>query len=179
MPWLTKLREWIDGENLDPKAIQPEHDIFTPIRRTSQDFLVYVARNIDQVLQRETFVTPKGTTFAPREFRVLFSPQDHRAWQEQHKLAGLLRWLQEVFEERITQITTNPERSISFTIRVQADEQLREGQVQVIPVWQTTEEPNTSATTSFPYAQRSVQVSSAHPEEQEAVYICRLPEHKR
>src|SRR5437868_11551207 len=93
MSWLANLRKWIDGDDVvtgegDPKP-----------RSKWEDFLVAVAREVDQTMQREMFTPPGGPTYIPREYKVFLSSADDADWQGE-KREGLERGLHHVLSER-------------------------------------------------------------------------------
>src|ERR1044071_8262796 len=75
MGWFESLRKWIDGEeDIDEQG---------QVRARSKwdDFLVTVAREIEQCMQREMFTPPGGPTYVPREYIVFMSTTDDADWQ--------------------------------------------------------------------------------------------------
>jgi hypothetical protein len=89
--WLESLRKWIDGEeDLDEQG-QPR------ARSKWDDFLVSIAREVEETMQRERFTPPGGPTYVPREYVVFLNPEDDSEWQGE-KREGLERGLHHVLE---------------------------------------------------------------------------------
>src|SRR5258708_3340806 len=97
MKWFETLRKWIDGEeDMDEKG---------EVRARSKwdDFLVAVAREIEEVMRREMFTPPGGPTYVPREYAVFLSSADDAEWQGE-KREGLERGLYHVLSERAKEL---------------------------------------------------------------------------
>ncbi|MGH9762552.1 MAG: FhaA domain-containing protein, partial [Blastocatellia bacterium] len=127
--WVQNLRKWIDGEDaLD------EDDSPRP-RSKWEDFLVSVAREIEQTMLREMFTPPGGPTYIPREYIVLLSTADDADWQGE-KREGLQRGLYHVLSERAKELVgTNEFQTKTFSVELRIDGTLETGKFRVQHVW--------------------------------------------
>src|SRR5216684_3862888 len=78
MGLLEPLRKWIDGERDNDLFETP--DLQPRPRRTSEEFLVRLAREISAVMEYEMFTPPGGPTYIPREYILFLSNDDDREW---------------------------------------------------------------------------------------------------
>ncbi|PYP87772.1 MAG: hypothetical protein DMF61_08990 [Blastocatellia bacterium AA13] len=129
MSWLANLRKWIDGDDVvtgegDPKP-----------RSKWEDFLVAVAREVDQTMQREMFTPPGGPTYIPREYIVFLSSADDADWQGE-KREGLERGLHHVLSERARELVGDREfQTKTFTVELRVDAALETAHFRVQHVW--------------------------------------------
>ncbi|HXG95352.1 MAG TPA: FhaA domain-containing protein [Blastocatellia bacterium] len=131
MGFFERLRKWIDGEeDLDEQG-QPHP------RSRWDDFLVAVAREIEQVMQREMFTPPGGPTYVPREYIVFLSTADDAEWQGE-KREGLERGLFYVLSERAKELAGDNEfQTKTLTVELRVDPNLEQGHFRVQHVWDT------------------------------------------
>lgn len=129
--WFENLRKWIDGEeDLDEQG-QPRP------RSKWDDFLVAVAREVEQSMQREMFTPPGGPTYVPREYIVFLNPEDDAEWQGE-KREGLERGLYYVLSERAKELAGENEfQTRTLTIELRVDPGLERGRFRVQHVWDT------------------------------------------
>jgi hypothetical protein len=127
--WFESVRKWIDGEeDLDEKG-QPRP------RSKWEDFLVAVAREVEQNMQREMFTPPGGPTYIPREYIVFLSTADDADWQGE-KREGLERGLHHVLSERAKELVGNTEfQTKTFTVELRVDATLEAGRFRVQHIW--------------------------------------------
>lgn len=127
--WLESMRKWIDGEeDLDEKG-QPKP------RSKWDDFLVSIAREIEQCMQREMFTPPGGPTYIPREYVVFLNTEDDAEWQGE-KREGLERGLHYVLSQRAKEIAGESEfQTKTLTIELRADSALERGKFRVQHIW--------------------------------------------
>jgi hypothetical protein len=132
--WLEGLRKWIDGEeDLDEKG-EPRP------RSKWDDFLVAIAREVGQSMEREMFTPPGGPTYVPREYIVLLSPGDDSDWQGE-KREGLERGLHHVLSERARELAGENEfQTKTLTVELRIDPALEPGRFRVQHVWDTEAE---------------------------------------
>src|SRR5260370_5535133 len=132
MSWFENLRKWIDGEeDLDEQG-QPRH------RSKWEDFLVAIAREVEQTMLREMFTPPGGPTYIPREYIVFLSPADDADWQGE-KREGLQRGLFHVLSERAKELVGTKEfQTRTFTVELRVDAGLEAGHFRVQHIWDTS-----------------------------------------
>jgi hypothetical protein len=131
MGWFESLRKWIDGEEDIDEQGQPR------ARSKWDDFLVTVARDIEQCMQREMFTPPGGPTYVPREYIVFMSTTDDADWQGE-KREGLERGLYHVLSERAKELAgANDFQTKTLTIELRVDPSLESGHFRVQHVWDT------------------------------------------
>jgi hypothetical protein len=129
--WFENLRKWIDGEeDLDEQG-QPRP------RSKWDDFLVAVAREVEESMQREMFTPPGGPTYVPREYIVFLNPEDDAEWQGE-KREGLERGLYYVLSERAKELAGENEfQTRTLTVELRVDAGLERGRFRVQHVWDT------------------------------------------
>jgi len=129
--WFENLRKWIDGEeDLDEQG-QPRP------RSKWDDFLVAVAREIEDCMQREMFTPPGGPTYVPREYIVFLNPEDDAEWQGE-KREGLERGLYHVLSERAKELAGENEfQTKTLIVELRVDAGLERGRFRVQHVWDT------------------------------------------
>jgi len=127
--WFESLRKWIDGEeDLDEQG-QPR------ARSRWDDFLVAIAREIEQSMQREMFTPPGGPTYIPREYIVFLNPEDDSEWQGE-KREGLERGLYHILSERAKELAGDNEfQTRTLTVELRVDPGLERGRFRVQHVW--------------------------------------------
>jgi Protein of unknown function (DUF3662)/FHA domain len=131
MGLFERLRKWIDGEeDLDDQG-QPHP------RSRWDDFLVAMAREVEEVMQREMFTPPGGPTYVPREYVIFLSPTDDSEWQGE-KREGLERGLYYVLSERAKELAGDNEfQTKTLTVELRVDPNLEQGRFRVQHVWDT------------------------------------------
>jgi hypothetical protein len=129
--WFESLRKWIDGEeDLDEEG-QPRP------RSKWDDFLVAIAREVEQTMQREMFTPPGGPTYVPREYIVFLNPDDDAEWQGE-KREGLERGLYHVLSERAKELSGDSEfQTRTLTVELRVDPALEQSRFRVQHVWDT------------------------------------------
>ncbi|HEY9283955.1 MAG TPA: FhaA domain-containing protein [Pyrinomonadaceae bacterium] len=145
---LESIRKWIDGEiEDDPLASVDEQ---ARPRRVWEEFLVKVAREIENVMQREMFTPPGGPTYIPPEYIVYLSNEDDRDWQGE-KRRGLEQGLFHVLSERAREIAGATQLATKqFAVELRVDGTLNKGEFRVQPVWDATESGHTMVTSRPP-----------------------------
>lgn len=127
---LGKLRGWIDDD--EETTVSPEK-ARGPSRW--EQFLISVARGIEEVMQDEMFTPPGGPTYIPREYIVFMSKEDDAEWQGE-KREGLERGLHTVIAERARELVGAGElQTRTITIELRVDANLEKGKFRVLPVW--------------------------------------------
>jgi hypothetical protein len=142
---LESIRKWIDGEiEEDPLATVDEQ---ARPRRVWEEVLVKVAREIENVMQREMFTPPGGPTYIPPEYIVYLSNEDDKDWQGE-KRRGLEQGLFHVLSERAREIAGATQLATKqFAVELRVDGTLNKGEFRVQPVWDATESGHTMVTT--------------------------------
>jgi hypothetical protein len=129
--WFESLRKWIDGEEDFDEQGQPL------ARSKWDDFLVAIAREVEQTMQREMFTPPGGPTYVPREYIVFLNPDDDAEWQGE-KREGLERGLFHVLSERARELAgENDFQTKTLTVELRVDPALEQGRFRVQHVWDT------------------------------------------
>ena len=119
--WFESLRKWIDGEEDFDEQGQPL------ARSKWDDFLVAIAREVEQTMQREMFTPPGGPTYVPREYIVFLNPDDDAEWQGE-KREGLERGLFHVLSERAKELAGENEfQTKTLTVELRVDPALEQG----------------------------------------------------
>lgn len=125
---METLRKWVDEEE-DLTGDQPRP------RSKWEDFLVSVAREVEQSMLREMFTPPGGPTYIPREYTVFLSRHDDAEWQGE-KREGLERGLHYVLSERARELVGEKEfQTRSFIVELRVDPALEAGHFRVQHVW--------------------------------------------
>jgi hypothetical protein len=129
--WFESLRKWIDGEEDFDEQGQPL------ARSKWDDFLVAIAREVEQTMQREMFTPPGGPTYVPREYIVFLNTDDDAEWQGE-KREGLERGLFHVLSERARELAgENDFQTKTLTVELRVDPTLEQGRFRVQHVWDT------------------------------------------
>src|SRR5437870_11513460 len=144
MGLIESIRRWIDGETTDD-LLEAVDEQAHP-RRTSEEFLVKIAREVEAVMQKEMFTPPGGPTYIPREYIVYLSNDDDKEWQGD-KRRGLEQGLFHVLSERARELAGSMKlQAKSFAIELRVDGTLNKGEFRVQPVWDETETGHTMVT---------------------------------
>jgi hypothetical protein len=141
---IESIRKWIDGETVeDPLAAVDER---AHPRRVWEEFLVKVAREVENVMQREMFTPPGGPTYIPPEYIVYLSNDDDKEWQGE-KRRGLEQGLFFVLSERARELSGATQLATkSFAVELRVDGTLNKGEFRVQPVWDASESGHTMVT---------------------------------
>ena len=163
MSILDSIRRWIDGEvSDDPLA---EVDEKARPRRVWEEFLVKVAREIENVMSREMFTPPGGQTFIPPEYVVYLSSEDDKDWQGE-KRKGLEQGLYYVLSERARELSGQTQLATkSFAVELRVDGTLEKGQFRVQPVWESSESGGHTMVTPRPAELSSATAAAPPPAE--------------
>ncbi len=131
---LEKFRKWLDGET---EMLAPEES-----RKASrwEELYLTIARELDQVMQREMFRVPGGPTLVPREYLIFLKPDVNKEWQGEKRKA-LVNGLKSALWERAKELTGNAEMpEKSFTVKLRSDATLEKLPFRVQHVWDPEEE---------------------------------------
>ncbi|HKG23609.1 MAG TPA: FhaA domain-containing protein [Blastocatellia bacterium] len=172
--WFESLRKWIDGEeDLDEQG-QPR------ARSRWDDFLVAIAREIEQSMQREMFTPPGGPTYIPREYVVFLNPEDDSEWQGE-KREGLERGLYHILSERAKELAGDNEfQTRTLTVELRVDPGLERGRFRVQHVWdsetqKTMVRPRKRADASVENAAQGLATVAEEREDEATIVRARKP----
>ncbi len=81
MSVLDKVRRWIDGESAEMVLEEAARNAQVKPRSRAEDFIVKIARGVEEVMQNEIVPLPQGTTIIPTEYIIFLSEEDDKEWQ--------------------------------------------------------------------------------------------------
>lgn len=166
MGLLDSIRRWIDGESGED-LLEAADENARP-RRVWEEFLVRIAREVEEVMQQEMFTPPGGPTYIPREYIVYLSNDDDKDWQGD-KRRGLEQGLFHVLSERARELSGQTQLAAkSFTVELRVDGTLNKGEFRVQAVWDETESGHTTVTPRLDQT-LGLSMSGAPPEAGEPV----------
>lgn len=134
---LGKMRAWIDGEEAEAATDRQKK------RGVSkwEEFMIAIARGVEEVMEEEMFTPPGGPTYIPREYLIFLSKDDDARWQGE-KRHGLERGLHAALAERARELV-QPGGSLqtaSIAIELRVDPGLEAGKFRIQAVWDATPE---------------------------------------
>ena len=136
MSVLDKVRQWIDGESAELVLEQAARDAQVKPRSQSEEFIVKIARAIEDVMQREMLPLPQGTTIIPSEYAIFLSDGDDKEWQG-IKRKGLEQGLYHILAERAKEIAGKRKlETKSFVIELRVDGTLEKGEIRIQHSWE-------------------------------------------
>lgn len=136
MSVLDKVRRWIDGESAELVLEQAARDAQVKPRSQSEEFIVKIARAIEDVMQREMLPLPQGTTIIPSEYAIFLSDADDKEWQG-IKRKGLEQGLYHILAERAKEIAGKKKlETKSFVIELRVDGTLEKGDLRIQHSWE-------------------------------------------
>jgi len=100
---LEKVRRWIDGETAELVLEEAARNAQVKPRSVAEEFIVKIARAVEEVMQREMVPLPQGTTIIPTEYAIFLSDADDKEWQG-IKRKGLEQGLYHILAERAKEI---------------------------------------------------------------------------
>lgn len=162
MSVLDKVRTWIDGDSAETVLENAARDAQVKPRSAAEEFIVKLARAVEEVMQREMVPLPQGTTLIPTEYIVYLSEGDDKEWQGV-KRRGLEQGLYHVLAERAKEISGKKKlETQSFAVELRIDGTLEKGEVRVQHSW---DESSSGKTGVFarPKAQQPSQIKNANP----------------
>jgi FHA domain/Protein of unknown function (DUF3662) len=135
MSILDKVRRFIDGDSAELVLDKAAKDAKIKPRSISEEFIVKVARAVEEVMQREMVPLPQGTTLIPTEYIVFLSEPDDKEWQGV-KRKGLEQGLYHVLSERAKEISGKKKlETQSFAVELRVDGTLEKGETRVQHGW--------------------------------------------
>jgi hypothetical protein len=144
MSVLDKVRRWIDGDNAEGVLEDAARDAQVKPRSVAEEFIVKLARAVEEVMQREMVPLPQGTTLIPSEYIIFLSDADDKDWQG-IKRRGLEQGLYHILAERAREISGKKKlETQSFAVELRVDGTLEKGDVRVQHSWDDTSSNKTS-----------------------------------
>lgn len=136
MSVLDKVRRWIDGESAELVLEQAARDAQVRPRSEAEEFIVKIARAVEDVMQREMVPLPQGTTIIPTEYLIFLSEDDDKEWRGA-KRRGLEQGLYHVLAERAKELAGKKKlETNSFAVELRVDGTLEQGDVRVQHSWE-------------------------------------------
>lgn len=136
MSVLDKVRRWIDGESAELVLEQAARDAQVKPRSDAEEFIVKIARAVEEVMQKEMVPLPQGTTIIPTEYLIFLSEDDDKDWRGV-KRKGLEQGLYHVLAERAKEIAGKKKlETQSFAVELRVDATLDTGDVRIQHSWE-------------------------------------------
>jgi hypothetical protein len=162
MGLLEKIRRWVDGDDsenaLEKAAIQAGP------RRQSEEFIIKLARAVEDVMQREMVPLPQGTTLIPTEYIIFLSEDDDREWQGV-KRRGLEQGLQHVLAERARELSGKSKLAAqSFALELRVDGTLQKGEIVVQHSWDESSNKTNVTPRGKPQQPQQQPVQTSYPQ---------------
>jgi hypothetical protein len=140
---LDKVRKWIDGETSELVLEEAARDAQVKPRSQAEEFIVKIARAVEEVMQREIVPLPQGTAIIPTEYTIFLSDEDDKDWQGA-KRRGLEQGLYHILAERAKEIAGKKKlETKSFAVQLRVDGTLEKEDIRVQHSW---EDPNANKT---------------------------------
>jgi hypothetical protein len=139
---LEKVRRWIDGETAELVLEEAARNAQVKPRSRAEEFIVKIARSVEEVMQREMVPLPQGTTIIPTEYAIFLSDSDDKEWQG-IKRKGLEQGLYHILAERAKEIAGKKKlETKSFVLELRVDGTLEQGEVRVQHSWEDSNNNN-------------------------------------
>ncbi|QQS41753.1 MAG: DUF3662 domain-containing protein [Acidobacteriota bacterium] len=136
MSVLDKVRRWIDGESAELVLEQAARDAQVKPRSEAEEFIVKIARAVEDVMQKEMVPLPQGTTIIPTEYLIFLSEDDDKDWRGV-KRRGLEQGLYHVLAERAKELAGKKKlETQSFAVELRVDGTLEQGEVRIQHGWE-------------------------------------------
>jgi hypothetical protein len=133
---LDKVRRWIDGETAELVLEEAARNAQVKPRSAAEEFIVKIARAVEEVMQRELVPLPQGTSIIPSEYMIFLSNEDDKEWQG-IKRKGLEQGLYHILAERAKEIAGKRKlETKSFVIELRVDGTLQKGEVRIQHSWE-------------------------------------------
>ncbi len=144
MSVLDKVRNWIDGESAEMVLEEAARDAQVKPRSRAEEFIVKIAKAVEEVMQNELVPLPQGTTIIPTEYIIFLSEADDKDWQGV-KRKGLEQGLYHILAERAKEIAGKRKlETQSFAVELRVDGTLEQGDVRVQHSWDDSSSNKTS-----------------------------------
>ena len=136
MSILEKVRKWIDGDGSEGVLEDAARDAQIKPRSKAEEFIVKIAREVENVMQNEMVPLPQGTTIIPSEYTIFLSADDDKEWQGV-KRKGLEQGLYHILAERAKELAGKKKlETKSFIIELRIDGTLDKGEIRVQHSWE-------------------------------------------
>ena len=136
MSILEKVRKWIDGDGSEGVLEDAARDAQIKPRSKAEEFIVKIAREVENVMQNEMVPLPQGTTIIPSEYTIFLSADDDKEWQGV-KRKGLEQGLYHILAERAKELAGKKKlETKSFIIELRIDGTLDQGEIRVQHSWE-------------------------------------------
>jgi hypothetical protein len=133
---LEKVRQWIDGDSAERVLEQAARDAAVKPRSKAEEFIVKIARAVEEVMQAEMVPLPQGTVIIPSEYAIFLSEEDDKEWRGV-KRKGLEQGLYHILGERAKEIAGRKKLDTkSFALELRIDGTLEKGDVRVQHSWE-------------------------------------------
>jgi hypothetical protein len=140
---LDKVRRWIDGDNAELVLEEAARDAQVKPRSQSEEFIVKIARAVEDVMQKEMVPLPQGTTIIPTEYIIFLSNEDDKEWQG-IKRRGLEQGLYHILAERAKEISGKKKlETKTFVVELRVDGTLEKGDVRIQHSWEDSSNDKT------------------------------------
>lgn len=144
MSVLDKVRKWIDGESAEMVLEEAARNAQVQPRSRAEEFIVKIAKAVEEVMQRELVPLPQGTAIIPTEYAIFLSEPDDKDWQGV-KRKGLEQGLYHILAERAKEIAGKKKlETQSFAVELRVDGTLEQGDVRVQHSWDDASSNKTS-----------------------------------
>lgn len=159
MSVLDKVRQWIDGENAEGVLEEAARDAQVKPRSQSEEFIVKIAKAVEEVMQRELVPLPQGTAIIPTEYIIFLSDADDKDWQG-IKRRGLEQGLYHILSERAKELAGKRKlETQAFSVELRVDGTLETGEVRVQHSW---DDSSSNKTGILPRAKSPAQTPPAN-----------------
>ena len=178
MSVLDKVRRWIDGESAELVLEEAARNAQVAPRSLAEEFIVKIARAVEEVMQREMVPLPQGTTIIPCEYMIFLSEADDKEWQGA-KRRGLEQGLYHILAERAREIAGKRKlETKTFAVELRVDGTLQKEEIRVQHSWEDSnssktgvlsraklpkEPPSTQKTSPTPYQAPQDKNYEGHP----------------
>lgn len=144
MSVLDKVRRWIDGDTAETVLEEAARDAQVKPRSAGEEFIVKLARAVEEVMQREMTPLPQGTVLIPSEYIIFLSEEDDKDWTGVRR-RGLEQGLYHILAERAKEISGKKKlETQSFAVELRVDGTLEKGNVRVQHSWDDSSSNKTS-----------------------------------
>ncbi len=143
MSIINKVRSWIDGETSERVLEDAARDAEVRPRSKAEEFIVKIARSVEEVMQAELVPLPQGTAIIPTQYTIFLSDPDDREWQGV-KRRGLEQGLYHILAERSRELAgARKLETASFTLEFRVDGTLETSEIRVTHGWEDNSGPKT------------------------------------
>jgi hypothetical protein len=131
---LEKIRRWIDDEQSE--RVLEEAILKEKPANPAEEFIVQVARAVEEVMRRELFPLPQGKVLMPSEYTVFISEEDDKEWQG-IKRKGLEEALRYILGQRAIELAANRTLELKqLSLEIRVDGTLAKGEIRVQHTWE-------------------------------------------